>query len=252
MMSSKFPHIVLTCTRTDLVHGLSWTELAAPTTPLLRATVSNLMAICDARRWSIAGRTVMNGNCYAFCDQIYIVTELVSEQGVPAFQFHRIMDDDRAAAYAFHGMLPLIFDKTRRTVSLAGWLQDMELIFRICHIEAHLQVLLASRCLAVDVFRRAGDSRRIDAMLPHIPRDLGNPELQALHLPRVGLPPEVKQLVPAMMMGVTLETSIITSIKLSNVTPFIVAGTNCLTSGGNPSLGRCNACNSGLPKSRGM
>ncbi|GMN53176.1 hypothetical protein TIFTF001_022318 [Ficus carica] len=63
---------------------------------------------------------------------------------------HWIMDGDRDAAYAFYGMLPLIFDGTRRTVSLAGWLHDMESIFRICHIEAHLQVSLASRCLAVD------------------------------------------------------------------------------------------------------
>ncbi|GMN63731.1 hypothetical protein TIFTF001_032794 [Ficus carica] len=47
-----------------------------------------------------------------------------------------------------------------------------------------------------------------DAMLPHIPRNLGNPELQALHLHREGLPPEVKQFVPATMTGVTLESLI--------------------------------------------
>ncbi|GMN62451.1 hypothetical protein TIFTF001_031535 [Ficus carica] len=60
------------------------------------------------------------------------------------------MDEDRAAAYAFHGMLPLIFEGTRRNVSLAAWLHDMESMFRICHIAAHLQVPLASRCLELD------------------------------------------------------------------------------------------------------
>ncbi|GMN69216.1 hypothetical protein TIFTF001_038267 [Ficus carica] len=35
-----------------------------------------------------------------------------------------------------------------KTVSLAGWLNDMETIFRVCHIEAHFQVVLASSCLA--------------------------------------------------------------------------------------------------------
>ncbi|GMN60100.1 hypothetical protein TIFTF001_029193 [Ficus carica] len=35
-------------------------------------------------------------------------------------------------------------------VYAVGWLYDMESIFRIYHIEAHLQVPLASRCLAVD------------------------------------------------------------------------------------------------------
>ena len=60
----------------------------------------------------------------------------------------RQLDEDRDATLVFYWMQPLIFDGTRRTVSLAGWLYDMESIFRICHIEAHLQVLLASRCLA--------------------------------------------------------------------------------------------------------
>ncbi|GMN18861.1 hypothetical protein TIFTF001_045084 [Ficus carica] len=63
----------------------------------------------------------------------------------------RVMDEDRDAAMAFFELRPLVFDGTRRTVSLAGWLFDMEMIFRICHIEAHLQVLVASRCLQGDV-----------------------------------------------------------------------------------------------------
>ncbi|GMN64095.1 hypothetical protein TIFTF001_033177 [Ficus carica] len=48
---------------------LSWTGLAAPTSPWLRATVSNLLAIVDARRWSSAGLIVnlRDGDRYAFC-----------------------------------------------------------------------------------------------------------------------------------------------------------------------------------------
>ncbi|GMN68984.1 hypothetical protein TIFTF001_038033 [Ficus carica] len=60
----------------------------------------------------------------------------------------RRVDEDRYAAWIFQGMSPLLFDRTRRTMSPAGWLNDMETIFRVCHIEAHFQVMLASRCLA--------------------------------------------------------------------------------------------------------
>ncbi|GMN21553.1 hypothetical protein TIFTF001_048896 [Ficus carica] len=69
MMVNKLPCVVPTCTRTGLVHGFSWTGMAAPTTPWLCAKVSNLMAICDARRWSMAGRTVKSWDRkrYAFC-----------------------------------------------------------------------------------------------------------------------------------------------------------------------------------------
>ena len=45
-------------------------------------------------------------------------------------------------------------------------------------------------------------------MFPYIPRDIGSSELQALHILREGLPPEVRQFVPALMMGVTLESMI--------------------------------------------
>ncbi|GMN23951.1 hypothetical protein TIFTF001_040514 [Ficus carica] len=60
------------------------------------------------------------------------------------------VDEDHEAALVFNGIQPLLFDGTRRTVSLAGWLYDMELIYRVCHIEARLQVSLASRRLAGD------------------------------------------------------------------------------------------------------
>lgn len=43
MLASMLPCIVLIRTRSGLVHGLSWTGLAAPTTPWLRAMVRTLM-----------------------------------------------------------------------------------------------------------------------------------------------------------------------------------------------------------------
>ncbi|GMN47569.1 hypothetical protein TIFTF001_016748 [Ficus carica] len=75
MMLSKFSRVVPTCTRTGLVHGLSWTGLVAPTTLLLRATVSSLLAILDVRRWGMAGLTVKlwDGDCYAFCNKIFVI-----------------------------------------------------------------------------------------------------------------------------------------------------------------------------------
>ena len=59
----------------------------------------------------------------------------------------RRLEEDRYAIYAFNGMRPLLFDGIRRTVTLSAWLYDLEMIFHLCHIEAHLQVSLASRCL---------------------------------------------------------------------------------------------------------
>ncbi|GMN20593.1 hypothetical protein TIFTF001_047136 [Ficus carica] len=83
-----------------------------------------------------------------------VVTELVSER-FPTIRFHSLpaiatiitrrhgsarVDEDRDAVTSFYESHPLIFDGTRRTVSVAAWLYDMELIFRICHIEARLQI----------------------------------------------------------------------------------------------------------------
>ncbi|GMN48235.1 hypothetical protein TIFTF001_017414 [Ficus carica] len=68
MMLSKFSRVVPTCTMTGLVHGLSWTGLATPTTPWLCATVSILLAILDTRRWGMSQLTVKlwDGDRYAF------------------------------------------------------------------------------------------------------------------------------------------------------------------------------------------
>ncbi|GMN53265.1 hypothetical protein TIFTF001_022397 [Ficus carica] len=60
------------------------------------------------------------------------------------------VEEDREAVTSFYESFPLVFDGTRLTVSLAAWLYDMELIFRTSHIQARLQVSLASRCLRAD------------------------------------------------------------------------------------------------------
>ena len=45
-------------------------------------------------------------------------------------------------------------------------------------------------------------------MLPYIPRDLGDPELQALHLLREGLPSEIRLFVPEPVAGMIVENMI--------------------------------------------
>ncbi|GMN25480.1 hypothetical protein TIFTF001_040714 [Ficus carica] len=153
-MISRMLYVVSTRVRSGLVHGLSWTGLAAPTTPWQRATVRNPTVLHDTRLWCMARQTVKlwDGNHYVGRYRVGIRAK------GPAFRFHSMiacatvitMDEDRGAAYAFFMMSPLTFDGTRRTVTLAAWLHDIEAIFRICHIQPHLQVSLASRCLAVN------------------------------------------------------------------------------------------------------
>ncbi|GMN23336.1 hypothetical protein TIFTF001_043669 [Ficus carica] len=174
------------------------------------------------------------------------------------------VEEDREAVTSFYESFPLVFDGTRLTVSLAAWLYDMELIFRTSHIQARLQVSLASRCLRADArlwwmtigeqampertwghfrslvigrygpipaegadapprdpeiyqdmhheryyqymeFWRAYPAESMshycrrfqEAMLPHIPQDIPSPGLQALVILRNGLPPPIRQYVPA-------------------------------------------------------
>ncbi|GMN25856.1 hypothetical protein TIFTF001_043937 [Ficus carica] len=57
------------------------------------------------------------------------------------------VDADRDTVSSFFEAYPLSYDGTRRPASVTSWLHDMELIFRLCHIEARLQVSLATRCL---------------------------------------------------------------------------------------------------------
>ena len=57
------------------------------------------------------------------------------------------IEEDCEASLAFRGMKPRAFEGTQGAAALAEWLHDMETIFRLCHIGAHLQVMLASRHL---------------------------------------------------------------------------------------------------------
>ncbi|GMN29728.1 hypothetical protein TIFTF001_049562 [Ficus carica] len=61
-------YVVSTRVRSGLVHGLSWTRLAAPTTPWQRATVSDLLAILDAILWRVgaADCEMWNGHHHGF------------------------------------------------------------------------------------------------------------------------------------------------------------------------------------------
>ncbi|GMN18760.1 hypothetical protein TIFTF001_046835 [Ficus carica] len=105
----------------------------------------------------MAWRTVKCGNLAATRIEIVAGRYKVGIRAVPCDQISqytdmdpRRLEEDRYAIYAFNGMRPLLFDGTRRTVSLSAWLYDLETIFHLCHIEAHLQVSLASRCLIAD------------------------------------------------------------------------------------------------------
>lgn len=60
------------------------------------------------------------------------------------------VDADREAISSFFEAHPLYYDGTRQPASVTSWLHDMELIFRLCHVEARLQISLASRCLVED------------------------------------------------------------------------------------------------------
>ncbi|GMN54147.1 hypothetical protein TIFTF001_023280 [Ficus carica] len=57
------------------------------------------------------------------------------------------IEEDHEASIVFWGMEPCTFDGTQGAAALAEWLHDMETIFRLCHIGAHLQVMLTSQCL---------------------------------------------------------------------------------------------------------
>ena len=57
------------------------------------------------------------------------------------------VQEDRDTVTAFFRAQPLNFEGNRRTVLIDVWLHDMEQIFQLCHIEEHMQVRLATRCL---------------------------------------------------------------------------------------------------------
>ncbi|GMN30531.1 hypothetical protein TIFTF001_046430 [Ficus carica] len=61
-------YVISTRVRSGLVHGLSWTGLAAPTTPWQRTTVSDLLAILDAILWRVgtADCEMWNGHHHGY------------------------------------------------------------------------------------------------------------------------------------------------------------------------------------------
>nr|GMN22524.1 hypothetical protein TIFTF001_043531 [Ficus carica] len=264
----------------ELDYGLSWKWTGCPNHSIVARPVSNLRALVDAKWWSVTGRAVKCGNDsrYAFCP--FIFDDMDPDR----------VDDDRDVVTSFYESHPLLFDGTRRTVSLAAWLYDMELIFQICHIEARLQVSLASRCLVADarlrwmtlgegampsrtwahfrtiviarfgpvpdkgagmpyrdheIYRDMHHTRYLsyvadwhaypqesmdhycrrfhEAMLPHIPQDIDSPEMQALLILRNGLPPQIRQFVPAPMPGMTVGHMIDDIMEAEIVAPMMQA-----------------------------
>ncbi|GMN67298.1 hypothetical protein TIFTF001_036357 [Ficus carica] len=124
MMASKLPRVVPTCHKGGFG---SWFDLDWTCRPNHSMTarhgiythVSSLSAMYDTRLWG------------------WVV------KGMDP----RRIEEDREASLAFWEMEPRTYDGTQGAADLAEWLHDMETIFRLCHIGAHLQVMLASRRL---------------------------------------------------------------------------------------------------------
>ncbi|GMN25974.1 hypothetical protein TIFTF001_046008 [Ficus carica] len=151
------------------------------------------------------------------------------------------IEEDREASLAFWGMEPCIFDGNQGTAALAEWLHNMEIIFRLCHIGAHLQIMLGSRCLVGEArswwlnignpevpkdcwrnFRALttlrfgplpGERPHMHYRDPKIYRDMymrqyDRSMIQAIHILRNGLPPKVMQFTPPMTIEMTLDEMI--------------------------------------------
>ncbi|GMN52713.1 hypothetical protein TIFTF001_021854 [Ficus carica] len=58
-----------------------------------------------------------------------------------------MIEEDREALLAFWGMESRTFDGTQGATVLAKWLHGTEILFRLYHVGAYLQVMFASRCL---------------------------------------------------------------------------------------------------------
>ncbi|GMN59499.1 hypothetical protein TIFTF001_028590 [Ficus carica] len=73
----------------DLAHGLSWIGLAATTTPWLCATVSNLLAILDARLWrdDTADCEIWVGYRHGFWKYVITTSRLIHGCNVPSISF---------------------------------------------------------------------------------------------------------------------------------------------------------------------
>ncbi|GMN65117.1 hypothetical protein TIFTF001_034184 [Ficus carica] len=179
MMVSKLPRVVPTCTRTGLVHGLSWTGLVA---------------------------LPIHG-----CVYTYVMLFVLVERKLTTYVYAvdpKIMDTDRAAAYAFHGMLPLITSPSTvsQLMSSEGDAampdRDPE-VYNDMNMRRYLDYVTDWHAYPRESMGHY--CRRFqDAMLPHI-LALGSPEMRALQLLRNGLPPEVRAFVQAPMVDALVE-----------------------------------------------
>ncbi|GMN59967.1 hypothetical protein TIFTF001_029055 [Ficus carica] len=192
--------------------------------------VSNLRALVDARWWSVAGRAVKCGNNsrYAFCPFMRVVTELVSER-FPAIRFHslpviatiivslasRCLVADARLWWMTLGEreMPSRTWAHFRTIVIAYFgpvpdegagmpYRDPE-IYRDMYDARYLSYAVVwHACLQEPMGHYC--RRFQEAMLPHVPQDLANLELLALQTLRDGLPPQIRQFVPAPMPGMTI------------------------------------------------
>nr|GMN67911.1 hypothetical protein TIFTF001_036972 [Ficus carica] len=84
----------------------------------------------------------------------------------------RQIEEDREASLVFLGMKPGTFDGTQGAAALVEWLHDMETIFGLYHIKAHLQVMLASRRLNPEVPLASAAPAGLQADPPMVREDL--------------------------------------------------------------------------------
>ncbi|GMN47787.1 hypothetical protein TIFTF001_016965 [Ficus carica] len=169
-------------TRAGLIHGLSWIGLAAPITPWLCTT--EVLVERKLMTYVLAVDIDMN-----------LVPNLVQ------------IEEDREASLAFWGIEPRIFDGTHGAAALAEWLHDMEILFKLCHIEAHLESsdyskIWTTACLACLSKRVYGP------LLPAVQRRHDRPMIQAIQILINRLPPEVMQFTPPTTFEMTLDEMI--------------------------------------------
>ncbi|GMN31436.1 hypothetical protein TIFTF001_044578 [Ficus carica] len=173
----------------------SVSRLAAPTTPWLRVKVSNLMTICDARRWSMASEAHLQvplaSRCLALDARLWWRT--IREPAILGGSW----EEFRALTIARYGRLP---DED----AIMPY-RDPE-IYNDMNFERYLNYVTDWHAYPKESMGHY--CRRFqEAMLPHI-SDIGSSEMQVLQLLRNGLPPEVKEFVQAPMVGITLKNMI--------------------------------------------
>ncbi|GMN63827.1 hypothetical protein TIFTF001_032887 [Ficus carica] len=168
--------------------------------------VSNLRALVDARWWSVEGRAVKceNDSRYAFCPFIFddMDPDRVDEDwdAVTSFyESHPLLFDGFFSRPLFSSGCPIVVDNARELVCrivTTRFYRDMHHTGYLSYVadwHAYPQESMGHYC-----------RRFQEAILPHVPQDLANPEIQALLILRYRLPPQIRQFVPAPMPGMTI------------------------------------------------